>query len=53
MASRIEMIGPIELWLDTLAFAIIDAVPTCAGEATDNKSSLDDSLQDAVNTYNS
>ncbi|MCJ1334627.1 hypothetical protein MMC10_011339 [Thelotrema lepadinum] len=47
-----EILRLLEGGVDTLAFGIIDAVPTCAGEATDNKNSLDDSLQRAVDTYN-
>lgn len=38
--------------VDTLAFGIIDAVPTCAQDATQNKNSLDATLSDAQDTYN-
>lgn len=38
--------------VDTLAFGIIDTVPTCAQDATQNKNNLDSTLQDAQDTYN-
>jgi len=37
--------------VDTLAFGIIDSVPTCAQDATQNKNSLDSTLSDAQDTY--
>lgn len=37
--------------VDTLAFGIIDTVPTCAQDATQNKKSLDSTLQDAQDKY--
>lgn len=39
--------------VDTIAFGIIDSVPTCAQDATQNKNSLDSTLGDAVDTYQS
>lgn len=37
--------------VDKLAFGIIDSVPTCAQDATQNKDSLDSTLGDAINVY--
>lgn len=37
--------------VDTLAFGIIDSVPTCAQDSTQNKNSLDSTLSDAVEKY--
>lgn len=37
--------------VDTIAFGIIDSVPTCAQDATQNKNNLDSTLSDAVDTY--
>lgn len=37
--------------VDTLAFGIIDSVPFCAADATNKKSSLDDTLGKAVCAY--
>lgn len=37
--------------VDTIAFGIIDTVPTCAEDATTQKQSLDSKLSDAVDTY--
>ncbi|KAJ5278755.1 hypothetical protein N7478_004127 [Penicillium angulare] len=37
--------------VDTLAFLIIDSVPTCAEDATSNKNMLDKSLEKAQDTY--
>ncbi|EYE93766.1 uncharacterized protein EURHEDRAFT_524286 [Aspergillus ruber CBS 135680] len=42
----------LEVVVDTIAFSIIDTVPTCAEGATNDKSSLDDTLTDALDTYN-
>ena len=48
-----QVLQVIEGGVDTLAFDIIDLVPTCAAETTDNKNAVDQSLIDAVNTYSS
>ncbi|KAJ5106301.1 hypothetical protein N7456_002976 [Penicillium angulare] len=37
--------------VDTIAFGIIDGVPTCAEDATSNKNMLDDTLAKAQDTY--
>lgn len=37
--------------VDHIAFDIIDAVPNCAQDATQNKNSLDSTLGDAIDTY--
>jgi hypothetical protein len=37
--------------VDTLAFGVIDLVPTCAQGATQNLNSLDTTLNDAITTY--
>ncbi|CAI7676812.1 unnamed protein product [Penicillium manginii] len=37
--------------VDELAFGIIDSVPTCAQDATQNKNSLDSTLRDARDKY--
>lgn len=37
--------------VDTLAFGIIDSVPGCAQDATQNKNNLDSTLGDAIDTY--
>ncbi|KAJ5319902.1 hypothetical protein PENANT_c075G04585 [Penicillium antarcticum] len=37
--------------VDKLAFGIIDTVPTCAQDATQNKNALDQTLKDAETTY--
>lgn len=41
----------LESGVDTLAFGIIDLVPTCAEGATEDKNKLDDTLQDAETAY--
>lgn len=38
--------------VDQLAFGIIDTVPTCAQDATQNKKSLDMTFQEAEDKYN-
>lgn len=43
----------LESGVDTIAFGIIDSVPTCAQDATQNKNSLDSTLGDAIDTYQS
>lgn len=48
-----QVLRVLEGGVDTLAFGIIDSVPTCAQEATQNKNSLDMTLEEAQNTYNS
>lgn len=42
----------LESGVDTLAFGIIDSVPTCAQDSTQNKNSLDSTLSDAIDEYN-
>ncbi|KAJ5569089.1 hypothetical protein N7450_011575 [Penicillium hetheringtonii] len=37
--------------VDTIAFGIIDSVPYCSQDATQNKNSLDSTLGDAIDTY--
>ena len=46
-----QVLRVLEGGVDTLAFGIIDSVPTCAQDATQNKNSLDRTLEDAVNEY--
>jgi hypothetical protein len=46
-----QVLRVLEGGVDTIAFAIIDQVPTCAQDATQNKNSLDSTLADAINTY--
>lgn len=41
----------LEEGVDKLAFGIIDSVPTCAQDATQNKNSLDSTLGDAIDEY--
>lgn len=41
----------LESGVDTLAFGIIDLVPTCAEGATADKNKLDDTLQSAEDKY--
>ncbi|BCS29734.1 uncharacterized protein APUU_80037A [Aspergillus puulaauensis] len=48
-----QVLRVLEGGVDTLAFGIIDSVPTCAQEATQNKNSLDMTLEEAQNTYDS
>lgn len=46
-----SVLRTLEGGVDTIAFSIIDDVPTCAQDATQNKNSLDSTLNDAINTY--
>ncbi|KAJ5265072.1 hypothetical protein N7505_007865 [Penicillium chrysogenum] len=46
-----HVLRALEGGVDTLAFGIIDTVPTCAQDATQNKNSLDMTLQEAEDTY--
>lgn len=48
-----QVLRVLEGGVDTIAFDIIDLVPTCASDATDNKNAVDESLEEAVNTYSS
>ncbi|KAJ5117578.1 hypothetical protein N7448_011210 [Penicillium atrosanguineum] len=48
-----QVLRTLEGGVDTIAFGIIDTVPTCAQDATQNKNSLDSTLTDAVNEYSS
>ena len=48
-----QVLRVLEGGVDTLAFSVIDDVPTCADESTQQKNNLDQSLQDAVETYDS
>lgn len=41
----------LENGVDTLALGIIDSVPTCAQDATQNLNSLDSTLGDALDKY--
>ncbi|OJJ58353.1 hypothetical protein ASPSYDRAFT_46370 [Aspergillus sydowii CBS 593.65] len=46
-----HLLRALEGGVDTLAFGIIDTVPTCAQDAIQNKNSLDMTLQEAEDTY--
>lgn len=46
-----QVLRTLEGGVDTIAFDIINEVPTCAQDATQNKNSLDSTLTDAINTY--
>ncbi|KAJ5144439.1 hypothetical protein N7526_001947 [Penicillium atrosanguineum] len=48
-----QVLRTLEGGVDTIAFGIIDTVPSCAQDATQNKNSLDSTLTDAVNEYSS
>lgn len=47
-----HLLRALEASVDALAFGIIDVVPTCAQDATENQNSLDSTLNDAIETYN-
>lgn len=46
-----QILRTLEGGVDTLAFGIINEVPSCAKDAMQNKNSLDMTLQQSVQTY--
>ncbi|KAF7540209.1 hypothetical protein G7054_g1608 [Neopestalotiopsis clavispora] len=50
-APMAAVLRTLEGAVDTLAFGVIDLVPTCAQGATQNLNSLDTTLNDAITTY--
>jgi hypothetical protein len=46
-----QLLRSLEGSVDALAFGIIDVIPTCAQDATNNKNSLDQTLATAIDIY--
>lgn len=46
-----QVLRSIEGGVDTLAFSLIELVPSCADDAKMDKEKLDKTLQDAIDTY--